>query len=236
MVHGQILHGIQVIDEYYPTTYYTRNSGLAASFQALRNRNSNLNVGFIGMGTGTSSIYGKTNDNIDYFEIDPLVVEVQKKYFNFNSPEHKPNINTYIVDGRVGVESQPDNKYDLLAFDAFSSDAIPVHLMTQQALQNYLKKIKDNGFILFHISNRYVNLESPLAKHCEDMSLYCTVFKNKISNSLFVDSIWFIISKNQENIEQIYLIDAEKTEEPRIIDNQKTWTDNYSSILPILIF
>ena len=119
--------------------------------------------GIVGLGTGSISCYAKKDERWRFFEIDPVVIDIAAKstYFTFLA-NCQPKLDVVVGDARLTVAKEPDRSFDLILVDAFSSDAVPVHLMTAEALQLYAGKLKDDGILVLHISNRYLDLDSVL--------------------------------------------------------------------------
>src|SRR5207248_959316 len=127
--------------------------------------------GVIGLGTGTLACYGQPGQEVTFFEIDSEVVKIARdpRFFTnlLDAEERGCNVKITMGDARLSLQQAPDNHFRILLVDAFSSDAIPVHLITQEALQLYMKKLTPDGIVVFHISNRYLNLEPVLANLIE---------------------------------------------------------------------
>ena len=164
LYHNTTLHGSQVIsekDKCIPTTYYAMEGPIGQMFETFKNDESKIKVGALGVGTGSISCYGKEDQDWVFYEIDQDVVKMNNKgkYFTYfeNSPPE-----TYVVygDGRLKMKDAPRHYYDFIILDAFSSDAIPVHLVTREAMKLYLSKLKEGGIIAFHTSNRYLKLQT----------------------------------------------------------------------------
>jgi spermidine synthase len=171
-MHGNILHGTQFMSDEFrgqPLTYYHR-SGPIGQMMAMKQpkKGEPFDLAVIGLGTGTMSAYPEEGQSITFYEIDPLIKHIsydQDQYFTYVQDAIKRGVNMNIVlgDARLTMNrratSHPEEKYDVIVVDAFSSDAIPVHLITQEALDVYLAKLKPDGIIAFHTSNRYLRLE-----------------------------------------------------------------------------
>jgi hypothetical protein len=120
-------------------------------------------IGVIGLGAGALSCYSRKSEQWRFFEIDPLVVDIAEKSNHFTFLANcQPKPEVVIGDARLTLEKEPDNSFDLIIVDAFTSDAVPVHLMTAEALQLYARKLTDRGVVVLHISNRYLDLDSVL--------------------------------------------------------------------------
>ena len=157
-MHGTILHGNQYLDRSFaaqPTTYYTNTSGIGRLLEVLHPRAEPLKVGVIGLGTGTLATYGAKGDIYRFYDINPAVIAVAQRDFTYLS-DSDATIETALGDARLSLEREPPQKFDVLAIDAFSSDAIPVHLITAEALAIYRKHMKPGGVIAFHVTNRFL--------------------------------------------------------------------------------
>jgi spermidine synthase len=165
--HGTTIHGAQSLDlegRLEPTAYYTRSGPFGDIMKAV-NANGARHFAMMGLGVGSSACYGDAEAQWDFFEIDPLVVKIatDPSYFSFLS-DCPAASNVVLGDARLQMARMPDRLYDLIAVDTFSSDSIPVHIVTREAVEIYLDKLKTGGLLVFHITNRYVDLEPVLAE------------------------------------------------------------------------
>jgi SAM-dependent methyltransferase len=175
LTHGTTLHGAQrirgvdghLVRDWTPASYYYPGGPLANSIKIVQRATGKTGVagrfGIVGLGAGALACYARKGEHWRFFEIDPLVVDIaeRSRYFTFLANcQPKPDI--VIGDARLMLAKEPDNSFDLLIIDAFTSDAVPVHLMTAEALQLYARKLKDGGVVVLHISNRYLDLDSVL--------------------------------------------------------------------------
>lgn len=175
LTHGTTLHGAQrlrddlgnLISDVTPGTYYYPGSPMAKSVKIVQARLDGEGelgrFGIVGLGAGSLACYSRKHEAWRFFEIDPIVVDIAAKsnYFTFLA-NCQPNLDAVIGDARLTLDKEPDHSFDLIIVDAFTSDAVPVHLMTAEALQLYARKLKDNGVVVLHISNRYIDLDSVL--------------------------------------------------------------------------
>lgn len=174
LIHGTTLHGAQrvrdedgkPVDEPVPATYYYENSPMARTVAKVRERlgEAKGRYGIIGLGAGSMACHSRPGETWRFFEIDPTIIGIasNRNYFTFLSHcQPKPDI--VLGDARLTMAKQADASFDLIIVDAFSSDAVPVHLMTAEAIRLYLDKVKPDGVVLLHISNRYLDLESVLS-------------------------------------------------------------------------
>lgn len=187
---GNTLHGAQIYDsktgkfEMIPLTYYSDTSALAYVVEGMKNFQSAkqrpLNIGVIGLGAGAAAAYTEENDKITFYEIDPKMYEAAMQDFAFLK-EAKGSVDVKMGDARIVLDKSEPQNFDVLLVDAFSSDSIPVHLITKEAFNIYKKHTKNDGIILFHISNRYLDLARMLKKITEEDNL-----KNIVVSSSFM--------------------------------------------------
>jgi hypothetical protein len=158
MYHGGINHGGQLLDagmRNEPSSYFGRTSGYGRTFASLPD--GPRHVGVIGLGAGAIAAYSRAGDVFRFYEIDPQVVVVAQQEFTFlgDSPAR---VEVVLGDGRLSLEREPDQRFDLLAIDAFSGDSIPMHLLTREAMATYVRHIKPEGVIVFQATNRFVDI------------------------------------------------------------------------------
>jgi SAM-dependent methyltransferase len=173
-MHGTTLHGSQrfldkqgrPVDDTVPTTYYYPNSPIG---QTIAKRREILgkekgNYGIVGLGTGSSACHKQEGEAWKFFEIDPTVINIAKDPKNFTFiGKCQPDIDIAIGDARLTIAKEPDASFDLFIIDAFTSDAIPVHMLTKEAVELFLRKLKPDGVVALHTSNRHLDLEGVLA-------------------------------------------------------------------------
>jgi hypothetical protein len=162
MMHGTTIHGAQYITgsrTREPLTYYHPDTALGHATQVALSRYPEARLGLIGLGSGSTSCLKRPQDTLTIFEIDPMVVKfsTQSGIFTFE-PQCAPGSRVVLGDARLGVQSFPDNSFDVLVVDAFSSDAVPAHLLTKEAISLYLRKLSPNGVVILHLSNRNLDL------------------------------------------------------------------------------
>jgi len=257
-----------------PLTYYHRTGPVGSMFRAFdfRNRQKqsrgesiNTNIGCIGLGTGSLSSYGAPGQKMTFFEIDTHVRNLVEPplYFTYIDSAKKQGIEIDFVmgDARISLERQ-DRKYGFILVDAFSSDAIPAHLLTKQAMELYLQRLEPDGLVAVHISNRYLDLEPVVERLCRDMGLQCRIMHGESdpdthdsqttywSNFCFASS-WICIARAKEALgavdEDSEAWEAEKAAaadgkapyyhrwQPLKRKNSVgLWSDDYSPFIPIL--
>jgi SAM-dependent methyltransferase len=168
--HGTITHGAQFLDaglRHQATTYYGRNSGIGLTWRVLE-RSGPLRMGIIGLGAGTLAVYGRGGDTLRFYELNPLMASIARRQFTYLSdcPAHTDVV---LGDARRTMSQESPQRFDVLVVDAFSGDAIPVHLLTREAFSLYWRHLKPNGVLAVHVSNRYLNL-APVVKLAADES------------------------------------------------------------------
>ena len=231
MFHGTTLHGTQFLDERrrQPAAYYTEEGPLGDVFASTP---SEFNVGVIGLGVGTMAAYGKPGDTITFFEIDSAVVELAQdpSLFTFLS-DSAATINIEIEDGRLGLEKAPLGAFDLIVLDAFSADAIPVHLLTVEALAGYLDRLAPDGMIAIHGSNRYFDLEPVIAAAADALGVSIMVRDDAGAEGRFA-SRWFALSPEANGLEELDALPDWRR--PVLRPGFRTWTDDYSNPLAVV--
>jgi hypothetical protein len=232
LYNGGVLHGAQFLDEQkrrQPLSYYGRNTGLAKAFAQLP-ANRPWRIGAVGLGTGTLATYGRPGDNFRIYEIDPQDWQLAARYFTYLA-DCAGTIDVVIGDARLSLEAELQtgkaNQFDLLALDAFSGDAIPVHLLTREAFEVYLHHLRPDGIIAVHVTNRHLDLYPPMARLAEHFGLHLAWFAYRENADGELPSDWLLLSRRQLNIEGA---EPSRAVPPRI----RIWTDQDASLLPIL--
>jgi SAM-dependent methyltransferase len=164
--HGTTLHGAQAVDPRWrcnPLVYYATSTPIGQVFLAQQREKPNLRIGAVGLGTGSVSAYVRPSDRLTFFEIDPLVIRISSDpaHFSYTTRCAKGPVNYVLGDARLTVARQPRDIFDILLIDAFSSDAVPTHLLTVQAVRGYLTHLKPDGVLILHLSNRNLDLNGP---------------------------------------------------------------------------
>ena len=173
LIHGATRHGIQAVDPAFartPTTYYHRDGPLGQTWAALGLDARARRIGLVGLGAGTIAAYGVPGQRMTFFEIDPAVVRIARdpRLFTFVT-DSKAQIDFVVGDGRRGLAAEADGTFDVLVIDAFSSDAIPAHLLTREAVAMYLRKLAPGGVLLLHVTNQFLRLESVVSAIAGDL-------------------------------------------------------------------
>jgi hypothetical protein len=238
LLHGVILHGEQptrAADRLEPGSYYARSSGVGLAIQALQRQRAAIHLGVIGLGTGTLSAYGRASDTVRFYELDPDVVAIARHQFSYlNSTPARVQI--VLGDARLSLqrelESHQAPRFDVLAVDAFSSDSIPVHLLTRQALQLYMRCLADDGIVAVHISNRFLDLKPVLANVAADLGLSARLVRDEPDEgeTRASSSDWVLIAARPEALGD----SADRSEALRLDPRAGVWTDQFNNLLAIV--
>lgn len=219
-----------------PLSYYSRQGPVGSLFRALSPRLSDANIGVIGLGAGSIAAYAEPRQSWTYYEIDPVVRHIASKprYFTFLSDAAAP-VRVILGDGRLRLRDAPDGHYRLLVLDAFSSDAIPIHLLTREALQLYIQKLEKGGVLLFHLSNRYLDLKPVVASLAGDADLvsrfYDDLKPTRGDRARGIEpSQWAILARTPDHLGKLSRSAAWQPY-PTEAALPSVWTDDYSNVL-----
>jgi SAM-dependent methyltransferase len=171
---GTTLHGVEFLDarSREPTTYYVRDGPLGDAFDDLRGRTEAPSIAIVGLGIGTTAAYGQAGDTVSFYEIDPAVVEIASDPSLFTYLSDAPvSLRIVLGDARLSLAAEPAASVDLLVLDAFSSDSVPAHLLTREAMADYQRVLRPGGIAIFHLSNRYYDLPPAVASTAESIGL-----------------------------------------------------------------
>ncbi|HEX6374799.1 MAG TPA: fused MFS/spermidine synthase [Allosphingosinicella sp.] len=246
LTHGTTLHGSQNLTpgaETQPTSYYARRSGVGHALASLPMfRGPHPAIGVVGLGSGTLSCYAVAGQDWRFFEIDPAIVRIagDPSRFTFLS-RCAPQASVVLGDARLSLAREPAGRLDLLAVDAFSSDAIPIHLLTREALQVYRRALKPDGLLLVHISNRYLDLEPVLAAAAKKDGWHAAALDYspgpEEAGRNLSRSIWVAMTRDAETLMTLRIASGEDAHAWRPLRRRPGfagWTDDYASILPVL--
>ena len=239
LFHGTTKHGAQRLPANLatiPLTYYSRPGPMGQLFKEFDNTNENWTIGVVGLGAGALTCYAKDQQNWTLYEIDPLVVDIASNpdYFSYLK-RCSHNTTMRVGDARLSLENEPDQKFDLLVMDAFSSDSVPTHLLTQEALELYFKKLKPNGILAFHITNRHLLLKKVLSIHAEHLHFAALIqeFKPQQDIPLVVATDWVVMAKNPETLAPLSLSRLGNWQKMPLYFDMKPWTDDFTNIVSI---
>jgi hypothetical protein len=237
MYHGGINHGGQLLDAALrnePSSYFGRTSGYGRTFASLAD--APRRVGIIGLGAGAIAAYSRSGDVFRFYEIDPQVVTVAQREFTFlgDSPAR---VEVVLGDGRLSLEREADQRFDLLAIDAFSGDSIPMHLLTREAMATYVRHVRPDGVIVFQATNRFVDIAPVVERLAKAFGMKAVMVSDWVSGNDGV-SYWLsgtdqiVVTRNQTllDAEPIRSVADPLPERPDF----RVWTDDFYNLLTIL--
>jgi MFS family permease len=242
LTHGKTVHGFQFAANELrdvPTTFYAENSGAGLSILNHPTRPGKLRIGALGLGIGVMASYGQPGDAFRFYEINPDVIQIAEGeggYFSFLT-DSQADIHVIPGDARVSLERElgsngPQN-FDLLVLDAFSGDAMPLHLLTKEAIELYLKHLKESGIIAVNVSNRYFDLHLELYRLADELNLGTALIEDRGDAIQSYDSVWMLLTRQREFLE-LPAIAARSVQRPPIPASLPVWTDDFSNLLQIL--
>jgi hypothetical protein len=239
LLHGRINHGMQIHHPRFihrATTYYSAKAGggLAILNHPKRLSGQPMRVGLVGMGAGVLSVHGKSGDVFRFYEIDPAVIKLaqRKEWFSFLA-DSEAEIQIVPGDGRISLEAELPEHFDVLVLDAFSGDQVPVQTLTLEAFQLYLRHLEDDGVIAVHISNRNLDLLPVLVQVSNRLNLYAAYIKTPGDMKITANAEWVLLTRNAEFVHQpaIAQVDVLRSQSVRDI---RPWTDDYSNLLSVM--
>jgi predicted membrane-bound spermidine synthase len=238
LLHGVILHGEQFTRAEHrlePGTYYARSSGIGLAIAA-RQAAGPVKLGFVGLGVGTLSAYGREGDLLRFYELDPQVIDLAQRHFTFlgSTPA---TLEFEIGDARLSLEREfmrnGGRGYDVLAIDAFSSDSIPVHLITREAMQLYARHIAPDGIIAVHISNRFLDLKPVLANIAQATGLAARLVSDSPGDDSPASSTdWVLLARDPRVLDDPAI--AARAEPLDPVPGFSLWTDQFNNLFDVL--
>jgi len=234
LIHGTIMHGKQYLDpalRTQATSYYTATSGIGRVLETINPRLEPLKVGIIGLGTGTIATYGGRGDVFRFYDINPGVVAIAQRDFSYLK-DSAATVELPLGDARLSLAREPPQHFDVLAIDAFSSDAIPVHLITQEAVEVYLRHMKPDGVIAFHVTNRYLNLVPVVEGIAHELGLEALWIDDPGTGVLANASSWVLLAKLPGRLADARLTDASFPMPMR--RDWRVWTDDFNNLVQVL--
>ena len=244
LIHGNTTHGIQLLDPAlatYPTSYYAHGSGIGIAMRAAPVLfGPRARIGVVGLGAGTLACYAQPGQRWRFYEIDPAVVRIARDAHDFTFLSRcLPNAPVEIGDARLTLAAAPAASNDLLAIDAFSSDAIPMHLLTREAFAGYARVMTPSGLLMIHISNKYINLQPVLAAVAAADGWHIAVRDYhpdpQSEQRRAATSVWVAMSHASATIDRLRATDPSAAwRAPSRREGLAAWTDSYGTILPVL--
>jgi hypothetical protein len=231
LYHGSILHGLQYLASsrrHEPTSYYGPDSGIG---RALRHtREHGKRVGLIGLGAGTLAAYGRAGDVYRFYEINPKVVEIASREFSFMR-DSAARVELVLGDARLALEKEAPNRFDVLAVDAFSGDAVPAHLLTREAMRLYLDHLVDDGIVAFHVTNKYLTLAPVVQQAAREHGAHAVLIHDTPEPRRLSDTDWVLVAKSaavlaQDGLRQVARPIGDKAQTP--------WTDDFNNLFQVL--
>ncbi len=246
LAHGSTVHGKQSFKDALreePLTYYHRRGPLGDLFALPMFGKDNLKVAIIGLGVGSMAAYSRSGNEFVFYELDPQVVEIAQRTGIFSYlKDFSHNCRVEIGDGRLKIMQAAPKYFDMIIIDAFSSDAVPIHLLTVEAMQVYLDRLKDNGMIAVHISNRYLNLQPNLQALAKVHDLHQTFIADNYfahddpANYERSTAEYAIFTRDQGIVNYLARVSGDTWAPIKDWPDFRAWTDSHSSIFPLLQF
>jgi hypothetical protein len=233
--HGTTIHGLQFVDpdkRLKPTSYYGPASGVGRAVSALPQAG-NRQIGVVGLGVGTLAAYGRVGDTIRFYEINPAIEHLARSFFGYIA-NSSATVDVVMGDARLSLESQPSQGFDLLVLDAFSSDSVPVHLLTKEAFDVYLRHVQPRGIIAVHVSAIHLDLTSVVMTLADHMKLKATLVEDAGTDvEGTVSSTWVLLSRD-ERLNNSDTIRAVPGTPQRDRTHADLWTDDRVNLLGVL--
>ncbi len=236
LVHGTINHGVQLLDparRREPTSYYGPHSGFGRAIKVLQ-QSPSIRVGITGLGAGVTASFCREGDYFRFYELNPMVLDLAKSQFTFlgDCPGNK---DVYLGDGRLALERQESQQFDLLAMDAFSSDSVPVHLLTKEAFGQYEKHLKHDGILAINVSNRYLNLVPVVTANGHAYGMTVALVEDDGEGADFYSSTsWMLCTKNKNFFSDPLFKEKQGVSFPQDDKKIRQWTDAFSNLFQIM--
>ena len=222
MTHGRTTHGMQFLEPQLsnePSTYYSRLTGVGMTLRALQDAGP-VKIGIAGLGVGTLAAYGRPGDQFRFYELNPQVIAAAYEYFTFLK-QSKAKVEIAEGDARISLANEPAGNFDALIIDAFSSDSIPIHLLTAECGMVYRKHLKPGGRLIIHISNRTLNLEPVVRGLARYLGMNALRLENNENDSVgMYPSTWMVLSGTPKYVPE---------QQPMVL-----WHDNFASLWPLV--
>jgi hypothetical protein len=248
LMHGDTLHGQQCLDtsdRRVPSTYYARSGPLGQVFAVIEPKRLEAKaprIAVVGLGAGTMACYAGQAQVWTFYELDPAVARIAEdpRFFSYlaDAREGGAQIEIVLGDARIELRKAPDVAHQMIVLDAFSSDAIPVHLLSREAINLYTSKLSRSGILAFHLTNRYLNLDPIIARLASDAHLVCRIrhdvhLEQKERESGKQPSIWAVMAWREADLGD--LATDRRWSLPRVSPGERVWSDDYSNLASYLV-
>jgi len=232
LIHGTINHGEQFVDadkRRRPIAYFGPNAGISRALEALRRPK--MRVGVLGLGAGTLAAWGKPGDTYRFYEINPQVLELAQTEFSYLR-DSDAKVEVVLGDGRLALEGESPQGFYLLAADAFSSDSVPMHLMTREALELYVRHVRPGGVVVFNVTNRYLDLAPVVKRLADALGLHARQVShspNDVEYRIYASTDFVLVTADPTLFKRPELAEvAHEIDVPRKVS---TWTDDFNNLL-----
>jgi len=239
LLNGRILHGSQFVEfpsSQDPTTYYNYESGVGIALKRFPLAGPKR-VATVGLGTGTISAYAMDGDYFAFYEINPNVVRLATTEFTYlnDARQRGATVEIKLGDARISMEREAPQRYNIIALDAFSGDAIPVHLLTKEAIDEYLRHLADGGVICVHISNRHLDLTPVVGGLAEHFQMRIIRVETDDHDHVGeASSDWLLLTNNETFLRDIVVADAGVPVTAADYEAIPMWTDQFSNLVQII--
>lgn len=234
LIDGVIIHGEQYLDgplRIQPVTYYGVSSGVGRVMDV--KRDGARKVAVIGLGAGTMAAFGKAGDEYRFYEINPQILEVANTEFSYLR-DSKATIARVLGDARLSLEREDGHGFDVMVIDAFSSDSVPMHLLSAEAMEVYLKHLAPDGVIAFNVTNRYLNLTPPIQRIAQEYGLVSAYISDEPTDRIHYDSEFVLVTRDPAVLNDPRIAGGISAVEE--ITDIGVWTDNFNNLFRILRF
>jgi spermidine synthase len=238
LVHGNTVHGIQLHgpERMTPTSYFGHSSGVGRLIHTLQAESPEMRIGVIGLGCGVLAAYGREGDSMDMYEINPDVLAIAEEHFTFLS-DCPAKIEHHLGDGRLLLERHTDKQFDLLILDAFSSDAIPAHLLTLEAMQLYRERLADDGVLAVHVSNNHLDLVPLTHRLTQAIGMPSRLIQNNYRDQVYTrPSRWVIATDRGESFWESEFLSVAQKPDSSVVESAPMWTDQHHNLASVLIW
>jgi SAM-dependent methyltransferase len=235
LIHGTINHGEQFVDDdkrRRPIAYFGPSAGISRALEALQRPG--MRVGVLGLGAGTLAAWAKPGDTYRFYEINPQVIELAQTEFSYLR-DSAAKIDLVLGDGRLALEREPPQAFDLLAADAFSSDSVPMHLITREALELYLRHVRPGGVVVFNVTNRYLDLAPVVKRLADSLGVHARLVSHSpddVEYRLYASTDFVLVTADARLFAQPQL--AEVAQEIVVPSKVSIWTDDFNNLLQAL--